>query len=96
MTPLAREVLALLPTEPDGLSLAALAEELLGKRDPASRSVIALGLWEIAEVIGELHVGRGDDEEWGRYNVKVYGLRRAQLAAARAVLSRAGGAKAKS
>jgi hypothetical protein len=86
MSPLAREVLALLPTEPDGVSLSALAEELLGKRDPASRGTIALAVGEIAQALGSLAVGRGDDEDQGRYGVRVYALHRAQLAAARSLV----------
>ncbi len=89
MTPLARGVLELLPTEPGGASLEELAAELLGRRGPADRGRIRSALQEISDALGPLCVGRGDVPDLGRYRVKVYALRHDQAGPAGALLAAA-------
>ena len=85
---LALEVLAALPVEPNGLSLHELADGLLGRRDPAARGRVRAALGQVAAAFGELYVRRGDCEEFGRYDVPLYGVRGHQAAAVRAFLAR--------
>jgi len=84
--PLALDVLAALPVEPNGLGVHEMADGLLGRRDPAARGTIRAALVSIAAELGELHVTRGDVEEFGRYDVPLYGLHREQLPAARTLI----------
>jgi len=74
------EVLISLPVEPDGCSLAELAEDLIGKRGPRERGQVKHAIARLGEVLGSLPHRRGWDG-LGRPAI-LYGLTRQQLATA--------------
>lgn len=79
------EVLSVLPTEPTGLTLAEIADGLLGSRGPIERGRVRQAIAAIAAVLGGVYRGRGNDE-WGHFAVRTYGIRRPDVAAARRLL----------
>jgi len=76
------EVLANLPIEPTGFSLAELANDLLNDRGPAARGKVRRALDRIAEALGGLYVRTGNDD-LGGFSVKMYGIRRRKMPAVR-------------
>jgi len=76
LSPLAAELAETLPIEPNGLSLHELADGLLGRRDPATRGQVKAALNELDAAVGGLYIGRGHCPEFGRFKVRLYGLRR--------------------
>jgi len=76
LTPFERELLAVLPTEPIGLSLAKLAGGLLDNTGPQACGQVKAGLVAVARLLGGLYVSRGDDD-LGQADVELYGVRRA-------------------
>lgn len=87
LTELQRALLEILPIAPDGESLAALAEELLGRRGPAERGRIRRGLEGLSATLGGIHVGRGMDA-LDRPGAVLYGLRRRDMRRVRAFFGR--------
>jgi len=79
------EVLANLPVEPTGLSLAELADGLLDDRSPSAKGKVRQALENIAAALGGLYVYSGDDD-FGGFFVKMYGLPRASVPQIRAFL----------
>ena len=78
LTELELEVLACLPVEPLGVSLAELADDLLNSRSPQAKGRIKRALKNIGIELGGLYVGRGDDD-FGGYAVKMYGVPRSKM-----------------
>ena len=76
------EVLENLPVEPIGLSLAELADGLLGDRGPMGKGKVRRALEGIDAVLGGLHVRTGNDDLCG-FGVKMYGVPRAKMPAVR-------------
>jgi hypothetical protein len=60
-----------------GLSLAELAEGIMGSRAPAARGYVKGLLDDASALLGGLWVGRGDDG-LGHADVRLYGVRQAQ------------------
>ena len=75
LTPFERELLAVLPTEPVGLSLAELGEGLLDDTGPQARGQVRAALEVVRTAPGGLHVGRGDDD-LRHADVELYGVKR--------------------
>jgi len=69
---LALDVLWTLPVAPAGLSVAELAEDLIGDRSPRGRAKISRALAAVHLAVN-LDVGRGADG-LGRAGVKLYGV----------------------
>ena len=82
LTPFERELLAVLPTEPVGLSLAELAEGLLDNSGPQARGRVKAALEHIRAALGGLYARRGDDD-LGHADVELYAVRRAHRARVR-------------
>jgi len=78
-----REVLANLPVEPTGLSLAELADGLLDDRSPSAKGKVRRALESIGQALGGLYVYSGDDD-FGGFFVKMYGLPRENMQRIRA------------
>jgi len=76
------EVLANLPVEPIGLSLAELADGLVGNRSPAAKGKVKAALDSIARALGGLHVGQGSDR-FGGCGVQMLGIPKAKIPAVR-------------
>ena len=74
------EVLASLPIEPTGFSLAELANDLLNDRSPAAKGKVRRALEDIAQALGGLYVNSGNDD-FGGAGVRMYGVPRAKRAA---------------
>lgn len=85
LTEFEREVLANLPVEPTGLSLAELSEGLLNDRSPGARGKVRRALEHIAQALGGLYVCTGDDD-LGGFGVKMFGLPQAQMSSVREFL----------
>ena len=73
LTAFERELLAALSPEPVGLSLAELANGLLGNTGPQARGQVRAALNAVAELLGGLYVGRRDDD-LGHADVPLYGV----------------------
>lgn len=71
----ALDLLELLPVEPAGQSLAGLADDLFGRRDPATLGRVRRALDRIGQAVGGLYRCRGDGG-FGLYDVPLFGLRR--------------------
>lgn len=67
------EVLENLPVQPVGVSLAELADDLLGSRGPSARGKIRRALERISGAIGGLHMHTGNDD-FGGARVKMFGI----------------------
>jgi len=80
------EVLENLPVEPIGLSLTELADGLLDNRSPAAKGKVRRALVRITEVLGGLHVDKGNDD-LGGFAVKMYGVPRATMPQVRTFLA---------
>ena len=74
LAPLARTVLATLPTEPLGASIDDLADDLLGDRSPTGKSQVAAAVNELIVAMGGLHMTTGRDGT-GRPDAHLYGVR---------------------
>ena len=72
------EVLENLPVEPIGLSLAELADGLVGSRGPAAKSKVKTALDSILRAIGSLNVAQGNDR-FGSCGVQLYGVRKQKM-----------------
>ncbi len=81
-----RELMALLPTEPVGLSLAELAEGLLDNTSPQARGQVETALEALRSALGGLYVRRGDDD-LGHADVELYGVLRGDRSRVKAFLS---------
>ena len=67
------EVLENLPVEPVGLSLAELADGLMGNRGPVARGKVKAALDGIAHALNGLHIGPGNDR-FGGYGVQMFAI----------------------
>ena len=76
------QVLEILPVEPIGISLAELADGLLGNRSQQAKGKVKQALTNIATQLGGLYISLGDDD-FGGYAVKMYGLPRTTMPAVR-------------
>ena len=76
------EILELLPVEPIGVSLTELSDDLLNNRNQQAKGRIKRALQNIGRALGGLYVGNGDDD-FGGYDVKMYGIPRAKMPAVR-------------
>ncbi len=76
LTAFERELLAVLPTEPVGLSLGELADGLVDKTAPQARGQVKAALEVLRASLGGLHVDRGHDD-LVHADVELYGVRRA-------------------
>lgn len=72
------EVLENLPVEPVGLSLAELADGLVGGRSPHARGKVKAALGSITHVLGGLHICQGNDR-FGGCGVQMFGVRRTDM-----------------
>jgi hypothetical protein len=76
LSPLAAELAETLPVEPNGLSLCELADGLLGRRTPAARGEVRRAISELEADGRQIYTRRGDCEEFGLFDVPLYGLAR--------------------
>jgi len=70
-----RDLLEVLPCEPNGLSIHELADGLVGRRDPRARAYIRRALEGLSAMLGGLATTRGCDD-FGHADVALWGLPR--------------------
>ncbi len=76
------EVLENLPVEPIGLSLAELADGMVGGRSPYARGKVKAALDGITRALGGLHICQGNDR-FGGCGVQMFGIPKAKMSAVR-------------